>query len=120
MKTKIAAAALLLAAIVAFGQSVFQYGQFIKTVTAADPPEGITSTNLLVHSVTLKGIKGARTANVGTVYIGFTTNNDEQAFALTSGGEVVIQARTESGRINLKNIYIDVLNAGDGVGVFFE
>lgn len=119
MKTRIAIATILAAAIACIAQSVVRYGEFVKTNAAADPPEPLTTTNLLVNSVTLKGVKAARTANVGTVYIGFTTNNDAQAFQLTSGGEIVIQARSGF-RLNLNQVYLDVVTAGDGVAVFYE
>lgn len=120
MKTKIALLiAIVATAIAIMAQAPMQFGHFIKTNAAADPPEALTTTNLMVSSVTLRGIKAARTVNVGTVYIGFTTNNDAQAFQITSNGEIVLTARSGT-VLNLKTIYLDVVTAGDGVAVFYQ
>lgn len=119
MKTRIAVASLLLLAIAVFAQTRIRYGEFIKTVADTGTPEAITSTNLWVTSVTLKGVKAARTANTSTCYVGFLATDNSQAFALSSAGEIVIQARSGA-TLNLAHIYIDVLSNGDGVAVFYE
>lgn len=121
MKTKIAfatTAILVVFTSLLLAQNV-KYGHFVKTVADTGTPEAITSTNLKCSSVTLLGIKAARTANAGTVYVGWTSANDSQFFPITASGEIVINAG-DGRTINLAEIYVDVLNNGDGVGVYYK
>lgn len=120
MKTKIAALVLLLFAFaIAAQQNPTKFAHFVKTVASTSTPESITSTNVFCDAVTLLGIKAARTANVGVVYVGWTSNDDTQFFPISISGEVLIEAG-QGRHINLKDIYIDVLNNGDGVGVYYK
>lgn len=119
MKTKwIVVLALLTTAVSVVAQSPTQPAGFVKTVASTGTPEAVSSTNLFVRTVTFTGIKAARTANAGTVYVGFTSTNDEQFMSIASNGQLVMTA-PEDRVINLKNIYIDVANNGDGVGVAY-
>ena len=120
MKTKvIAISMLLLSVLLLIAQTPIKYAAFTKTVADTGTPEAITSTNLRCASVTILGVNGIRTNNTGTVYIGWTSGNNTQFFPVTSGGEIVITAG-ENRTINLADIYVDVLNNGDGVGVYYK
>lgn len=99
-------------------QAVVKYGSFTKTITGTTAAQLVT-TNLYVKSVTLRGQKSARTDNSDKVYIGWTSTDDTQAFPIAVGGEIVIEAGGDR-QLNLKDIYLDVLQSGDGVVVFYK
>jgi hypothetical protein len=82
---------------------------FTVVVTTA----GLGTRNL-VQSVSLTGNKARDTANVGVVYLGFTATNDAQLEPLAAGKTLVLRA-PEGAVIDLGKIFIDVLNAGDGI-----
>lgn len=99
-------------------QIMVKYGSFTKTITGTTAAALVT-TNLFVTSVTLRGQKAARTDNSDKVYIGWTSTDDTQAFPIAVGGEIVIEAGGDR-KLNLKDIYLDVLQSGDGVVVFYK
>ncbi len=111
-------AVLLLPIFNVVGQAVVKYGSFTKTITGTTAAQLVT-TNLYVKTVTLRGQKSARTDNSDKVYIGWTSTDDTQAFPIAVGGEIVIEAGGDR-QLNLKDIYLDVLQSGDGVVVFYK
>jgi hypothetical protein len=123
MKTALARLALTLALslpVLIVAQNM-KMGHFVKEVTSTSTPETITATNLSVETVTIRGVRGdGRTANVGTVYIGWTSANDTQFFPVLSNGEIVLGTPGSGRKLRLNEIYVDVLNSGDGVGVYYQ
>lgn len=99
-------------------QQTVKYGSFTKTITGTTAAALVT-TNLYVKTVTLRGQKAARTDNSDKVYVGWTSTDDTQAFPIAVGGEIVIEAGGDR-MLNLKDIYLDVLQSGDGVVVFYK
>lgn len=97
-------------------------GFWTVTKTVADPavPERIVATNLWCSKFTVYGKKAVRTANVGTIYLGLAAGNDTQFLQIDSGDEVSFTARGGNAVMNLKDWYIDVVNAGDGVLVLYQ
>ena len=120
MKTMayILAAFLLVPVVGLVAQQTVKYGSFIKTITGTTA-SALVTTNLYVKSVTLRGQKSARTDNSDKVYVGWTSTDDTQAFPIAVGGEIVIEAGGDR-MLNLKDIYLDVLQSGDGVVVFYK
>lgn len=92
--------------------------QVIKTVALVATPEVLAADGTYFHSATLVGIKAARTDNVGTVYLGIGTTNDTQLFPIEPGASFSISA-PEGYRLDLNDFALDVLNAGDGVGIIY-
>jgi hypothetical protein len=76
-------------------------------------------TNIYATRVTIIGKASPRANNVGTVYIGTSTGDDSQPYPVTAGGEVVLRA-PDTAPFNLRDWYVDVLNAGDGVTIIFQ
>lgn len=115
-------AAFLLACLLAagvFAQTVIGYYTITKTVAATATPEALVATNLLCSKATFLGKKAYRTSNTSTAYLGTSSVNDEQAFPLPVDGEVVITA-SDGKKINLRDWYLDVGTAADGVVIFIE
>lgn len=93
-------------------------GQLVKTVAAIAIPESLTAVDTWVRRFTLYGLKGFRTNNVGNVFLGPTAVDGEQPILIIPGPAGTSEQAIEAppGCVyNLKDWYIDVLNAGDGV-----
>ena len=94
-------------------------GQIIPISTATGTPTAWTNASTWVRKVTILGKKAARTDNVGTVYIGPTSANDTQGFAIVAGGEATLEAAPGT-LINLADWYVDVTTANDGVMLIYH
>jgi hypothetical protein len=77
------------------------------------------ATNIYASRVTIIGKASPRANNAGTVYIGTSSGDDSQPYPVTAGGEVVLRA-PDTAPFNLRDWYVDVLNAGDGVTIIFQ
>jgi hypothetical protein len=77
--------------------------------------------DIWVRQATLIGKKAYRTVNVGTVYIGTRSANDNQPYAIASDGEAFLPAGREANGplVNLADWYLDVDNANDGLYVLY-
>ena len=85
-----------------------------KLPAAAGTPEVLAVDGTYVTTVTIWGIKAARTANTGTVYIDSLATNDAQAGEISPS--TFIQLTAPAGKvIDLNDIYVDIVDAGDGV-----
>lgn len=100
-------------------QTMRKLTSFVKTVAATGTPEALTNTVIKVTSVTLHGKKSRTTANTSTCYVGTTSTNDTQLFALAAGGELVIGPLPSGEKFDLSTIYIDVGTNDDGVVVTY-
>lgn len=76
-------------------------------------------TNIYATRVTILGKASPRVNNAGTVYIGTSTADGSQPYPVTAGGEVVLRA-PDTAPFNLRDWYVDVLNANDGVTIIFQ
>ena len=105
---------------VAPGQPVLTVpAQIIKTIAAIATPEAIAANGTFFQTAMIGGLKAARTANVGTVYLGIGATNDTQPLAITTGEWITITAPAGQ-KFDLNDFYIDVLNADDGVAVIYS
>ncbi len=93
------------------------FAYFVKTASSTTVPVALTNTTFKVSRITLLGYKAEQTVNVGTVYIGNATNDGKQVYPLLSGESVVIDTGEKQ---DISKIYIDVVNANDGVIVIYE
>lgn len=91
---------------------------FIKTIAATGTPEKVSSTDLYFRKAWIYGIKAARTANTGTVYLGELATNDTQFVAIATAALLVLEA-PPGAKMNFAEIYCDAATNGDGVGVFY-
>lgn len=77
------------------------------------------TTNIFATVVTVRGQVSPRVNNAGTVYIGTASGNDTQPYPVTAGGEVII--RIPEGRtINLRDWWVDVGTASDGICIIYQ
>lgn len=90
----------------------------IKTVAAIATPEALIGVTTLVQSVMLIGIKAARTNNTGIVYLGIGGTNDAQFIPISPGERVEVS--NDGNKFDLAGLFLDVLNAGDGVGMIYS
>lgn len=65
------------------------------------------------------GNKAARTANTGTVYLGPESTNDTQGIPITTGATVVLEAAAGA-RLDLSDLWLDVVTAADGVLILWH
>jgi len=92
--------------------------QIIKTIAAIATPEALAADGTFFRKATLIGLKAARTANVGNVYLGIGATNDTQPLQIAPSEVITITAPTGA-KYDLNDWYLDVLNAGDGVAVIY-
>ena len=76
-------------------------------------------TNIYASRVTIIGKASPRANNVGTVYVGPSKDNDSQPYPITAGAEVILVS-PDGATFNLRDWYVDVVNAGDGVTIIFQ
>lgn len=93
--------------------------QVIKTVAATGTPEALAANNTFFSTALIGGVKAARTANVGIVYLGIGSGNDTQPFAINPSEWLTINAPVGQ-KFDLNDWYLDVLNAGDGVAIIYS
>lgn len=93
--------------------------QIIKTVASSGTPEALAATATYFRKATIIAKKAGRTPNGGIVYLGVTSTNDTQPFALAI--DQVIQINAVAGTaLNLANFYLDVATNGDGVIIWYS
>ena len=92
--------------------------QLIKTVASNGTPERVSPVPRKFRTATFVGNKAARTANTGTVYLGWSSVNDEQFIPVTTGASVTINAPSGEA-YDLFDLWIDCATNADGVCVFF-
>lgn len=93
--------------------------QIIKTVAAIATPEALAADGTYFRTATLVGIKAARTDNVGVIYLGIGAANDTQFYSISPGQKIELEAPPGE-KYDLNDWYLDVLNAGDGVGIIYS
>ena len=90
---------------------------FMKTVTAADTREPLTSLEVTPPALTIT----AERTNTGYVYVGDgSVSSTKYMVELDSGDSVTISAAELGwpyGMLSIKAIYLDVSVSGDGVSV---
>ena len=88
---------------------------FLKTVTATDAPEQLTTSNRVAPAVLLQ----AELDNTGYVYVGDSAVSETNFGICLAAGDVYTMSAEELGwgraQISLKDIWLDVSFAGDGV-----
>lgn len=99
------------------GATTFTYG---IEGNPADPTftTATASAHLWCRRATFLGKKAATTPNATAVRLGPSSGNDTQGFDLAVSGESELQAMAGS-RHNLRDWYLDVGTAGDGVVILF-
>lgn len=121
MKRILLSALLLISTVTCFASDEDRHSasQVITTNSSTSVPTALSTTDIWFTRATVLGLKAARTANSGDVYIGPTSSNDAQPFKVLSSGEVVIQAQVGT-KLNLKEWYLDVTIANDGVVIIWQ
>lgn len=95
----------------------FILGQLRKTVAAAATREALTTSNILTTNVVIQALS----ANGGVIYVGDSSVSSAlNAVTLAAGVAITLSPGAfgeDYGTYNLKEIYIDTSNSGDGVNV---
>ena len=78
------------------------------------------TTNIFATRVTIIGKPSARGANASTCYVGPTSADGAQAYAVQAGGEVTIIASDPNKAFNLKDWFVDVGAANDGLTIIYQ
>jgi hypothetical protein len=74
--------------------------------------------DLWFRTARCRGLKAARTANTGIVYLGLDATNDTQPFSIAASAELVLEAPTGA-RLNLADLWVDVATNADGVVIWW-
>lgn len=93
--------------------------QIFPTTALVGTPEALAADGTFFRTATLIGLKAARTANVGNVFLGIGSANDTQPI-LISPDETIIIIAPPGEKYDLNDFDLDVLNAGDGVAVLYS
>lgn len=111
---------LLLATFLAAASAAYfaAVGQFTVINTSTTTPVRFTNITFQVREATILGKKGPRTSNVGDVYIGPTSGDDSQSFVVGPDAEVVLRAG--EGGLDLREWYLDVTTANDGLVIIYR
>lgn len=117
-------AALLSFILFSRAQTPAAFGIIYLTNTSTTVPTNFTAgvsatTNINARVVTVRGQVSPRVNNAGTVYIGTSSANDSQPYPVLAGGEVLIRV-PEGKTINLKDWWVDVGTANDGLCIIFQ
>jgi len=91
--------------------------QGVKTVAAAGTPEALVGSATLVEKVIITATKGFNSANTGAVFVGQSSTNDQNYIRLMPWDVLILDAPPGK-KIDLNQIYIDVVTNGDGVAYF--
>lgn len=95
-----------------------------KAPASAGTPEALAAAGTYVQQVVICGQRAARVANTGSVWIGSTSTNDAQLVELLAGvaapgpginGSSYTITAPPGKVIDLGDIYVDSVTAGDGV-----
>ncbi len=112
--------ALLLCAGVALADGLGAFREVTKTnADAAVPVRLVATRGQYFRSATIYGRLSARVNNSSSVWLGINSTNNTQPIEVTAGGSVVISAPVNS-FLDLYDIYLDVVTAGDGVVVVWD
>lgn len=98
--------------------TTFTYKVSSEIATAASG----TLTGKALHayrSVRFVGLKAARTANTGTVYLGLTSTNDAQPISIATGVTLALEAATGA-KLFLSDLWLDVATNADGVLIWWH
>lgn len=76
-------------------------------------------TNIYATRVTVIGKASPRSTNTSVVYIGPSAADGTQPYPVNAGGEIVLRA-PDTAPFNLRDWYVDVLTANDGVTIIFQ
>lgn len=98
----------------AAGEVNAAYFTKIVTNTSTTVPTALSSTNLFVTRATILAKRSARVSNTGVVYIGTSSTDDLQPYAISVDGEVILEAAYGT-KINLAAWYLDPSTVNDGV-----
>jgi len=93
------------------------FGGFSTVNNSTTVPAQLTNTSVFVKGITLIG-KHGRTTNATTVWIGLSSTDGTQEYAVDPGAQVIINAQPLHW-LDLSNWWYDVTTAGDGLTVFF-
>jgi hypothetical protein len=91
--------------------------QGVNTVAAAGTPEALVGSATLVEKVIITATKGFNSANTGAVFVGQSSTNDQNYIRLMPWDVLILDAPPGK-KIDLNQIYIDVVTNGDGVAYF--
>lgn len=91
----------------------------VKQVTDPGTPEPLSADDLFCSQLIIYGRNGTRVENTDTVWLGWTATNGQQAYEITAGSQHIFKA-PEGARYNLKEWYLDVTVADEGVVFIYE
>lgn len=74
--------------------------------------------DLWYRTARFTGLKAARTANTGIVYLGLAATNDTQPLSIAASTVVPLEAPVGA-RLNLADLWIDVATNADGVVIWW-
>jgi hypothetical protein len=93
--------------------------QLLKTNTSTTVPVAIAIAGKKFSEATFIGKKDYRTSNTGNVWVGVTTNDNQQPFLISPGESVTVSA-PKGTYFDLNKWYLDVATANDGVVVIYS
>ena len=93
-------------------------GQFSVTNSNTTVPVRFTNVTFQVREATILGNKSPRVINTGDVYIGPVSGDDSQTFVIAPGQEVILRAG--DGGVNLREWFLDVTVANDGLTIIWR
>lgn len=88
-------------------------------LVGAAPGTIVVKADLWFRGAKLVGNNAIRTANVGLVYVGPDAADGTQGLAIASGATVSLDV-APGARLNLADLWVDVVNANDGVLVIWH
>lgn len=74
--------------------------------------------DLYYRTARFAGLKAARTANTGIVYLGLEATNDTQPVSIATSAILTLDAPTGA-KLNLADLWIDVVTNADGVVIWW-
>jgi hypothetical protein len=74
--------------------------------------------DLYYRTAHFRGLKAARTANTGIVYLGLSSTNDSQPLSIATSAVLTLEAPTGA-RHNLADLWLDVATNADGVVIWW-
>ena len=77
------------------------------------------TTNIFASVITVIGKASPRSANTSTCYVGTTATDDMQPYPIVSGGQITITAPAGK-TFNLKDLWVDVGSANDGITIIYK
>jgi hypothetical protein len=99
--------------------TTFTYRVANKGVAMAVTGTLTAKADLWFRRATIIGNNAIRTANTGTVYLGLSSTNDTQGIVITTAAERTIEA-VQGARLNLADLWLDVVSINDGVLIFWH